>query len=107
MFFSNITIIYKGIKTKSAFINTLILETIIKLLGHYGEVEGTLKQDGIIVKSRCLLQHPLHLNCLPASCMAFSYCTLYKRHLVLLRRNRPLSIYINMYCSIPGTDSAH
>lgn len=50
MFFSNITIIYKGIKTISTSINKLILETILKLLGHFGEVEGTLKRDGVIVK---------------------------------------------------------
>lgn len=50
MFFSNITIIYKGIKRNSTSINKLILETILKLLGHFGEVEGTLKRDGVIVK---------------------------------------------------------
>lgn len=50
MFFSRITIIYKGIKTNSTSINKLILETILKLLGRFGEAEGTLKRDRVIGK---------------------------------------------------------
>lgn len=45
MFFSNSKIIYEGIKTNSTSINKLILATILKLLGCFGEVEGTLQKS--------------------------------------------------------------
>lgn len=99
MFFSHITIIYKGIKTNSTSINKLILETLFKLLGHFGEVEGTLKQDGVIAK--------ITLPSAASSWLLHGFFLLYFLHLVLPSRNRPLSTYKNIYCSIPGTDSAH